>query len=279
MAVEDSIFVSATEKNLYEQLLQKWQVNRTFMGPGEFERFIDFKFRQEEFQQDLIDRLELFERLPGKRVLDIGCGEGGLPVALIRHGCKVRGVDIKPENLGISQLRAHRHQIPPEVFLRADAAHLPFAAASFDVVIMNEVLEHVPQLGATLRQASRVLKQGGVFFARVPNAAWPFEGHVNLWFPHWLPKSVRRAYVRTFRREKGRESNYLDEIRYLGSAGWLRAIRPYFQQILSTQLVYQKICSGKKGWWGKGLKLIMTQRPFSTMMALLAPTIYLIARK
>ena len=64
-----------------------------------------------------------------------------------------------------------------------DVTRLPFEDASFDKMILSEVLEHLPDDTAALREARRVLKPGGVLAITVPNAHYPF-----LWDP---PNYVR----------------------------------------------------------------------------------------
>ena len=56
-------------------------------------------------------------------------------------------------------------------FVQADAAHLPFAAASFDAVIANHSLEHFPQLDAALAEIGRVLKRPGKLYVAVPDSS------------------------------------------------------------------------------------------------------------
>ena len=92
---------------------------------------------------------------PGARLLDVGCG-GGLLAPHVPAGYEHVGVDLTQTALD----EAARHGVTP---VRADAADLPLQDASFDVVVAGEVLEHVPDLPGTIREALRVLKPGGTF--------------------------------------------------------------------------------------------------------------------
>ncbi len=102
------------------------------------------------------------------RVLDAGCGYGRNLVYLLREGFDVFGVDADPES--IAALRAIG---PPEHFLVERIEKMPFADGFADVVISNAVLhfaEHDRQFMAMLREMWRVLKPGGLFFARIASS-------------------------------------------------------------------------------------------------------------
>lgn len=97
----------------------------------------------------------------GASLLDVGCG-GGLLAPHVR-GYRHVGVDLSASALAV----AARHGV--EV-VRADAAALPFADASFDVVVAGEVLEHVEDLEGTVDEALRVLTPGGTFVCDTINS-------------------------------------------------------------------------------------------------------------
>ena len=278
-ASEDMDERTPARQELLRLLLEKWENNREFMSPEKFERFIDYKMRSHEFQDILIRRICLFEDVVSKRVLDAGSGEGGLVAALNLRGSVASGADIKQDNIRISKLRARLKGLNEDIFVHCDASRLPFADGVFDIVVMNEVLEHVSDVRATLKDVARVLKEGGLFFARVPNALWPFEGHVNLWFPHWLPRPARRAYVGALRPGKGPESNYLDDIRYHGYLGWKKEAAPFFGRILSNEILHENILAGRRSPFWRLAGLALAPLHGSVVPDVLSPTAYLVARK
>lgn len=102
------------------------------------------------------------------RALDIGCGHGeDLAYFLERSIPLVCGAD-----LSFNQLKLARRQLPaerPVGWLQADASTLPLRSDAFDVILLSEVLEHVPDPQAVVHEARRVLRPGGVFYLTTPN--------------------------------------------------------------------------------------------------------------
>ena len=117
-----------------------------------------------------------FRRLhlaPGQRILDLGCGEGRHAItAWLTAPAHVVGLDLAAADL---ETAAHRAgEFKPAAgertltWIRGSGLRLPFADASFDRVICAEVLEHVDDYRAMLREIRRVLKPGGVLAVSVP---------------------------------------------------------------------------------------------------------------
>ncbi len=153
--------------------------------------------------------------LRGRRVLDLGCGNGCYTREMAQRARSVIGVDLELSNLTSFQARIPR--------LLATGEKLPFSAASFDIVTMIEVLEHTTDDRAVLAECCRILRPHGYLALFVPNKLYPMESHPchvakhsigrNIPFVSWLPDSVRkhfcfaRIYSRrrllTMAREKG----------------------------------------------------------------------------
>ncbi len=97
----------------------------------------------------------------GKRVLDVGCGDG--KVTALIEAAAVTGCDRSPEMIALA-----RREHPECTFVVADVRELPFEDGAFDAIVAQGVLEHVidPQRGA--EEIHRVLAPGGLVFSTTP---------------------------------------------------------------------------------------------------------------
>ena len=93
---------------------------------------------------------------PGFATLDFGCGEGRVSRDLTERGHRVIGFDGSP-----GMVEAAREADPEGEYLVADATSLPFEDDSFDLVVAYNVLMDVDDVGASVREAARVLMTGG----------------------------------------------------------------------------------------------------------------------
>lgn len=121
------------------------------------------------------------EIMKGKTVLDIGSGAGGKTLYYASLGVqKIYGVDIVPHYEEEARAMAAEKGLADRAeFLTGDATRLPFPENFFDVIIANDVMEHVGQPEAVLREAHRVLKPGGRFFTNFPPYYHPYGAHLS----------------------------------------------------------------------------------------------------
>jgi SAM-dependent methyltransferase len=159
----------------------------------------------DEFQREY-QRLEgLLPKRKSLNILDIGCGTGAWSVHWAVRGYKVTGVDFDPEF--IPRARCREGLTDPEVFrgIVADATRLPADIGQFDVVVLNSLLEHVPDWRAAVLEAVRALAPGGLLLLTTTNRYHPFQGEVNHFpFYPWLPRVLRDrvlAWIMTHRRD------------------------------------------------------------------------------
>lgn len=115
------------------------------------------------FEQPLLDALG---EISGKRVLDLGCGDGGLSFHLIDRGAEVVGLDISPGMTAVCRRRIERFR--PEAEIKLVAAPLEesgLGTDSFDLIVGKWILHHL-DTGPASKEIQRLLKPGGrgVFF-------------------------------------------------------------------------------------------------------------------
>ena len=154
--------------------------------------------RRTEEQRRLVDVFsavcaEVGAPLPARaRVLDFGCGEGEAVVAWRAAGHDAVGCDIVLERPGEG------------LYLIETPYRLPFAAATFDLVVSNQVLEHVQDHDLAFSEISRVLKPGSVSLHLFPARWSPKEVHLGIpfggvlqarwWVTLWARLGIRNRF-------------------------------------------------------------------------------------
>jgi SAM-dependent methyltransferase len=121
------------------------------------------------------------------RILDVGAGTGATSLALRRFGT-VLGIDLSPEAMQIARDRGL-------AVARMDATRLALPAAGFDVVVALDVLEHLEDDVACVRELVRVLRPGGVLLVTVPAYNWLWSSHdvANRHLRRYRRHSLRRV--------------------------------------------------------------------------------------
>lgn len=160
-----------------------------------------------------------FDRLgvgPGTSAIDIGAGQGRHSFEMFRRGADVIAFDQSESDMtdvGVMfDAMIAEGQVPASAKARAevgDALHLPYGDDSFDVVLMSEILEHVPADAAAIAEMVRVLKPGGRAAVTVPRY-WPEKvcwalsdeyhevegGHVRIYRASELAEKLEDAGLR-----------------------------------------------------------------------------------
>ncbi|MBF0248020.1 MAG: methyltransferase domain-containing protein [Alphaproteobacteria bacterium] len=146
--------------------------------------------------------------LEGRKVVDIGCGEGDLVRLMTRHGAKAYGIEPNPVQLE----KAHAEKpAGGEVYYEGRAESLPFDDESVDVAVFFNSLHHIPAavMDAALAEAKRALKPGGVMYVCEPVAEGP---HFELMQPVHDETVVRaQAYAAV---QKARDAGVADALEF-----------------------------------------------------------------
>lgn len=143
-----------------------------------------------------------FNHIPLQRgdiILDLGCGEGRHVInAYLAGDVMALGVDLSLRDLTTAQQRFSpfaQDTAAKQFFLQqADATRLPFADESIDKIICSEVLEHIENYQAVLREIYRVLKPDGIVAISVPRA-WPEK---ICWWLSAAYHQVEGGHIRIF---------------------------------------------------------------------------------
>lgn len=141
-------------------------VQRAYFEEAEVERYRwitgapGFAITEDELLEPIAARME-------SPCLEIGCGEGNNLLRLA-GGLRCVGVDLFPRKLGFAS-----RELPQCRFAAADGARLPFAEGSFRSVFVRDLLHHVEEPAAVLREVARVLRPGGRVCVLEPNGRNP----------------------------------------------------------------------------------------------------------
>lgn len=95
------------------------------------------------------------------RLLDAGCGGGGMPLSFAEESTAVVGIDLVDRFRDAGTRLAQEHRLTNLSFVQADGTSLPFPDTSFDGVLSHAVIEHVADAPRYLRECARVLRAGG----------------------------------------------------------------------------------------------------------------------
>jgi 2-polyprenyl-3-methyl-5-hydroxy-6-metoxy-1,4-benzoquinol methylase len=142
------------------------------------------------------DRLIPFDRLRGKRVLEIGCGMGLHTELMTRHGADVTAIDLTPTAVEATTRRLALRGLTARV-QQADAERLPFDDRSFDFVWSWGVIHHSSRTARIVRHIARVLTPDGECRVMVYNREG-MAARVAFWRDHVLKgKFLRQSFDET----------------------------------------------------------------------------------
>jgi len=165
----------------------------------------------------------------GRRVLDLGCGVGTNLAALARYG-EVWGADVSPHALAYSRRgftgRLDEVEIPGRV---------PYPDASFDLIVMFDVLEHIQDDAVVAGRVHGLLKPGGLLALTVPALRW-------LWSQH----DVEHQHFRRYHRPELR--------RLLETAGFRILKLSYLNTFLFPAMAGARLCLPARAYSAKNLK-------------------------
>lgn len=186
-----------------------------------------------EYQEPaILQRVAPYWKLPrGARILDLGSGVGNFVVACRKQGLRAYGIE--PDRIGqgssVTSLQIARRRLDSPAFAAALGEQLPFADATFDFVVLDQVIEHVSDQSRVLEEAFRVLKPGGAMYVACPNYLRFYEPHYKVRFFPLLPKVLGSLYLRL----RGRDPVLLKQLKY--TTNW--RVRKLLKRVQPEHLV------------------------------------------
>lgn len=176
---------------------------------------------------------------PGMQLLDIGCGPGTITLDLAKHVApgRVIGLENVETPLVAAGLAAAARGDTSTLFQLGDALRLPFEDDTFDVVHAHQVLQHLTDPVACLREMVRVCKPGGWIAARDADYA------AMAWFPELPGLDLWRRTYRTIARGNGAEPDAGRRLR-----GWARVAGIPDPRL--TASVWNYADAATCAWWG-----------------------------
>jgi ubiquinone/menaquinone biosynthesis C-methylase UbiE len=123
------------------------------------------------YSGDLLDGAKkVLGDVAGKRILEIGCGNGELSIWLSKNGADAYGLDISDESIAIAEQRIAANGLISNIhFIACPAEHVPYENDFFDIVFINVSLHHL-DIDVALKELRRVLKPKGKLVAIEPLA-------------------------------------------------------------------------------------------------------------
>ncbi|RJP67536.1 MAG: class I SAM-dependent methyltransferase [Ignavibacteriales bacterium] len=197
-----------------------------------------------EFVKTLVEKFIKCENLS---VLDIGCGAGGTSAVFATLNFVV-SMDRTQHELIESKKNAKR------IFVMSDALSLPFKPASFDLIILQDVIEHLEITSEFIPCLSCLLKKSGIIFLSTPNKLSVFNLISD---PHWgfpfvsvMSRNILRKYILPVVRSE--DSNRKDIARLFSLTKIYDLFYKEFEMRILTTLVVKELFTNPKGiLWSK----------------------------
>ncbi|MAH97802.1 MAG: hypothetical protein CMA12_00425 [Euryarchaeota archaeon] len=145
---------------------------------------------------EIIKKLEFVNKNNRKiKILDWGCGRGELVKFLIDMGYDAYGVELNSSKKKNYKSTLKKINSNKKIFFINEKNETNFPDKFFDLVITNQVIEHISNKNRFIYELGRILKKGGYSYNILPAKYRINEVHYNMPFVHWMPKNKLRKYL------------------------------------------------------------------------------------
>jgi len=173
--------------------------------------------------------LEGYIKQDGMDILDVGADVGISVINFSELLPKSRVIGIEPDEYFVEKAKKNIKNAKSRAkVVKGDGTDMPFEDNSFDLVLCEQVIEHVKDKEAIIKEMHRVLRKEGILFASIPNKTFPIESHCKFPVIHWLPRCVFLFFSKFMCEKKRRccEGLYL-----ISSLKMERRLADYFRDI------------------------------------------------
>lgn len=272
-------------KNSFEEETPHW-LDENHVNYSRWKRARDLSIEKGEVVERILSQNINLENL---KILDLGCGNGGTSMVLSKNNFVI--------SLEIDLLKLKSQNIKSQKLINANALELPFKDLSFDVVILQDVIEHIIEPEKLINSCNKILKKNGILYFSTPNR---FSILNILSDPHWgLPlvalfkrNFIRKYFLRFFRKMDVNRNDIaqlfsLNQIKFLLGKDFILR--------LNTKNIVNQLMNGEKGivWSNfhlfllkiinslnlKKLFLNLPNNKFGIVNKFLTPTFYITANK
>lgn len=212
----------------------------------------------------------------GVNVLEIGCGEGGVLVPFAEAGCNCVGVDLNPVRIELANGFMEKYvkagtaefiykNVYDDDFLHRFKNH-------FDVIILKDAIEHIPNQELFIPYLKNLMKRDGQIFFGFPPWYMPFGGHQQITnkkismmpYYHILPRGIYKGVLKMFGESEGTITELLEiHDTKISIERFLRIIRKNGFNILNKEhYLINPIYQYKFGWKPRKQSRIISSIPF-----------------
>lgn len=187
--------------------------------------------RSKKFEQQYLNAkmyivhfIEEVVEVDGKRVLEIGCGEGGVLKAFLERNCTCFGIDLSEEKIDYAVGILGRKSGGGSISFISGDIYDPeinrLLKDPFDIVILKDTIEHIYGHDRIMTKIKTLLHNRGVLFVAFPPWRMPYGGHQQMMvskigkvpYYHLLPRSIYLGLLRTLGETEDRINNRIENI-------------------------------------------------------------------
>ena len=167
---EQGLTQCSADRGYFPGVLAKRFASQEYVTGNNAEVWREYAWREIQRGREIVRTVRQVTALRGKRVLDVGSGYGGMLIAMAEQGANVTGIEIDAERARMGQLRLQDLKMDV-LYLEGDICEPGIAEklGRFDVVICQDVLEHVMDPKKVIDSLCAMMKPGSVIYVQIPN--------------------------------------------------------------------------------------------------------------